>query len=184
MKKGTNPVSVVALRFKIHRNFDSKENFDLIIAMYTCKNPNVFQTKCLQLIIDYNWRLSQKYIWTISILFYTFLTLLSIYSQLWFQNLAAEIVLFGFNTFFLLYELIQASSRAKIYFAQLWNYFDLGRILLLYAFLIDSWSGGEQYELMGILSFVIFLSYLKALSYLRAINKMSNFSIIVLISLR
>ena len=182
MRKGSTPISLLALRFKIDRNFASQENFEMIIAMYLCNNFEVFHTKSIQLIIDYNWKQCQIYVWTISILFYIFLVLLSVYSQIWFQNHEAEVALFCYNSFFFIYEVIQASSRPKIYFSTTWNYIDLMRILLLYAYIIYSWSEGDSYALMGMLSFVIMLSYLKSLSYLRAINSMSNVFIIYLAS--
>lgn len=170
MSRGDKPISLLALRLEINYDFSSQESYDLILSLYKCKNEYIHKMRVVQSILEYYWVQCRTFLWLVSIIYYIFVALFSVYVVNWFGNRGVEIVLFVYNVIIFAYEAIEAISAPGLYFSEMWNYTDITRITLFFIFLMMSKNNDEHLDaLKGLVAFALLLTYFKGLAYLRVV---------------
>lgn len=159
---------------RINYTMGSKGSIEFLESLANCTNLNVMRSPLIQAMVAYKWENAKYPMMVQGICFYVYLLILSIYtaflsemSEYYSAKLWAGFGLFFCNTLLLLYELFQMSVSGSFYFTYVWNYIDWSRGIMLYTYIIITWTGEWQDASYSVFSLVIFLSFLRGISYFR-----------------
>ncbi|OMJ71186.1 hypothetical protein SteCoe_30682 [Stentor coeruleus] len=125
----------------------SEESIKFIKTLKHCKNPEVFRSELVKVILLYKWRQNLPALMSQACVYLCLVIALMVQTVIR-DSPGTLIVILFFNTLFLIYEGLQLKMRLRSYFLSYWNILDLTRIFFLYAYpiLVFSNSGNRLAE--------------------------------------
>lgn len=177
IKPANVPLILHASKIPLNHHLFAKKHYNLLLALHECQNLEIFRTRIISTLVEYDWHRCYPWAFLISINYFIFIALMSVHALGVLDEEPMDYIILIYSCFFLLYEAAQAIISPKMYFKVIWNYMDIARMLLLLIYLIGIWSedNKQSYGMKGVLAFFLLFGYIKAIGYLRVINKLSNF---------
>lgn len=150
--------------FKLNMNPGSNESINFVKALISTENETVFMSDFIKIILEEKWKKIRSVLYIQSLLYLIYLIAISCYST--FEGMFLLILSFVLNVFLILYELKQAISSGSDYFSDIWNYFDLLRLILATLMFITDIIAGAVYSEV-IIALVLLISWMRGIAYFR-----------------
>ncbi|OMJ90474.1 hypothetical protein SteCoe_7177 [Stentor coeruleus] len=150
--------------FKLNMNPGSNDSINFVKALISTENETVFMSDFIKIILEEKWKKIRSVLYIQSLLYLIYLIAISCYST--FEGMFLLILSFVLNVILILYEFKQAISSGSDYFSDIWNYFDLLRLILAtLMFITDIISGNVYSEI--IIALVLLISWMRGIAYFR-----------------
>ena len=147
----------------------SQDSIDLLSSLLRCPNQEVFRTKFIQSLLDMKWKESMKYQVIQAVCYACYLSMLLCYVILFYETVVGIVFLVTLGCLLALYDCYQIYVSVELFLRDIWNYFDILRLLGLLMYVIfyacDHWLKVE------IISVIAIISLVRGLSFFRLFNE-------------
>ncbi|OMJ71276.1 hypothetical protein SteCoe_30554 [Stentor coeruleus] len=160
-------VYVSSIRMNIENGCD--ESISFIESLLKCPNKEIFRTKFIQTILTHKWGKLKKYQAIQAICYCLYLLVLSCYLIFMYENLKGLISFLIVGGLLSVYDVVQMYQAFSLFWRDIWNYFDIARLLILISYAIAYYTNHEQKEHCMTLLMIISLS--RGISFFRLFNE-------------
>ena len=129
--------------FRMNLLMGSQASIDMVESVLECENESIYYTKLVHLLLESKWKKVRVFIGIQAIIYVIYLLWLGYYSQWEYGGPGSLIVPCILSSILFIYEIVQMVNSGLDYFTDMWNYIDLGRAALFYAFFIMSFTVSE-----------------------------------------
>lgn len=172
-------IYISCIRFNFYDG--SRESVDFISSLLQCPNKEIFRTKFIQSILKVKWSKFKVYQNIQAGVYLVYLMILSIYLAFYYKpgDKAAAIFLFIISVVLSLYDAYQIFVSFKLFWRDIWNYFDILRLICIitYMFLLFN-DMSQRRSAMIILTMI---SFMRGASFFRLFDE-TRYMIQLLIS--
>lgn len=162
------PIVVYVSSIRMNINNGSKESISFIESLLKCPNKEIFRTKFIQTILTHKWGELKKYQAMQAICYSLYLLVLSCYLIFMYENLNGLISFLAVGGLLSLYDVIQMYQAFSLFWRDVWNYFDIARLLSLISYAFTYYYNHSEKEHCMTLLMIISLS--RGLSFFRLFN--------------
>lgn len=136
----------------------SKQSIEFISSLLKCPNKEIFRTKFIQSLMTSKWKNLKNYQFIQAGCYLLYLINLSIYLICYYDEWSALIGFTVVCSLFSLYDFYQMGASFKLFWRDIWNYFDLFRIISIITYFISSYYLFEMrihfIQVLSITSFI------------------------------
>ncbi|CAG9312746.1 unnamed protein product [Blepharisma stoltei] len=156
---------------KFALNSGADDSISFLFCLMNCENTELFQTPLIQAILKYKFSQIKKFLWFQSIVSLIYLALLISYTLFNMYEINHIFILFIFNTWYLVYELLQVYQLCFTYFGDIWNVLDLLKVSTLYICLGLSLGHADSKDLQWPFTYAIFFSLMRSIAIFRMFDR-------------
>ena len=167
----TNVVPIVLFLSSISMNYyiGSNGSISFLDSLLWCPNKEIFRTKFIQSVLLSKWSELKKYQIAKFCAYGIFLMYLAIYLIYFHKTGYGELILWILVVLKASYDLYKMHNNPKIYFSDVWNYFDVLRLVFVSAYcILYFFFNRVSFEL---LTFSTLVSLVRGISYFRLFNE-------------
>lgn len=172
------PTGGVAVSFyqsalQVDMGIGSQESLDFLESLVECPNNNIFTTQFIRELILYKWKYVKWLLLPQAFTYFFYMISLSYYLIAENGEKSPVLVglLFAFNVILTLYEIYQMFLTGLSYFTDPWNYIDISRFSICFAYCIMSWIEYDENLNKQVLVVLTFTTMLRGISYFRLFDK-------------
>lgn len=154
---------------KLNLEKGSEESIKFVKSLKICKNPEVFNSELVKVILLFKWRQVLPPLKLLSLVYMMLIVTLMVQTIIK-DDRGSLIVIVALNTFFLFYEMAQLKMRAGSYFYSIWNWLDIIRIGILYAYAGVVFSG-VIFSRGTLLAIANSLSWIRMIGFIRIFDR-------------
>ena len=159
---------------RLYLEIGSSKSLEFMKALEVCENSEIYDTPLVKQILEEKWRQVRWIMYSQSILYVTYLILLSLYtSSKPFRLKSFLVAPFSITCLLYTYELIFVILGPREYFSNFWNIIDTIRALIMIIYTILVWA--EHFQISFdknekerfMLAILLFISWTRGITYFR-----------------
>ena len=161
----TVPIVLYASSIRLNLENGTYDSINFINSLLRCPNTEIFRTKFIQSLLRSKWNDLKKWQWIQAICYGIFIAMLSVYLVFLYDEDIGVLALLSFGILLSLYDVFQMYKNIRLFFKDIWNYFDLLRLILLVAYIFYYFYDHEDSKYVIILMAII--CYIRGISFFR-----------------
>jgi hypothetical protein len=163
------PIAVYVSSVRMVFESGSQESIDFISSILRCHNKEIFRTKFIQTVLEMKWSEQKKFQIMQAGAYLVYLLVLAGYLVIFFENLIGLLVVLAVGLILSSYDLLQMIRGFNLFWRDVWNYFDLSRLICLVIYTIAYYYERDLQD--PILVALTLISFLRGLSFFRLFNE-------------
>lgn len=157
--------------FEMYMTLGSSSSIQFMDSLIKCKNETIFETRLIKLMLEQKWREARVIMYLQASLYLFYLGTLTWYATVQLYNKDFLVLPAGFSIALTLYESYQMYSGQAGYFKDIWNWIDIARSCLFFAYALMVWFGVILSD-SDFLILIILASWIRGLTYFRIFNQL------------
>ena len=159
------PVILYVSSIPLNYENGSKDSIDFINSILKCPNKEIFRTKYIQSLLKSKWNSLKRYHYIQAFIYLIYISILSVYLIALYDNPYGLIMLLSVGFILSLYDFFQIYKNWVLFLADIWNYFDSARLILLITYACFHYTESE-YTWHGI-TLISMISLIRGISFFR-----------------